>query len=194
MRRNETHAHDAKAAHNDSDVFALLQQERVLFLTSEINAETANTLCGQMLLLDLQDPNQDITLFINSEGGNVTDTLAIYDMMQAVRCDVSTICIGEAASGAAIILSGGTKGKRFALPNARIMMHQPQGGVEGSSRDVEIEAKELIRLRELLNGILQKNTGQDHEMLHKVLDRDSYMSVNDAKNFGVIDRVIDRLR
>ncbi len=193
MRRNETPAQDVKSPSIDSDVFSSLQQERVLFLTHEINAETANTLCGQMMLLDLQDPDSDITLFINSEGGNVTDTLAIYDMMQAVRCDVSTICIGEAASGAAILLSGGAKGKRFALPNARIMMHQPQGGIEGSSRDVEIEAKELIRLRELLNGLLQKHTGQSFDRLHNVLDRDSYMSASDACAFGVIDRVVERL-
>ncbi len=193
MRRNETHGCEPKNPASDSDVFLSLQQERVLFLANEINGESASNLCGQMMLLDLQDPAQDITLFINSEGGNVTDTLAIYDMMQAVRCDVSTICIGEAASGAAIILSGGTKGKRFALPNARIMMHQPQGGVEGSTRDVEIEAKELVRLREILGGILQKHTSQPIEILHRVLDRDTYLNARDAKDFGVIDEVIERL-
>ena len=193
MRRNENHAVEAKTTNAENDVFANLQQERILFLTSEINADSANTLCAQMVMLDIQDSSKDIILFINSDGGNVTDTLAIYDVMQATWSDIVTICIGEAASGAAIILSGGAKGKRFALPNARVMLHQPQGGVEGSSRDVEIEAKELLRLRELLSDILQKNTGQTFERLHQVLDRDSYMSAEMVKEFGLIDEVVSKI-
>lgn len=193
MRRNEKPASDTKTTTTDSDVFTALQQERILFLTNEINPETANVLCGQMMLLDLQDSSRDIFLFVNSEGGMITDTMAIYDVMQATQCDVVTVCIGEAASGAAVILGGGAKGKRYALPNARIMMHQPQGGIEGSSKDVEIEARELGRLRELLSDILQKDTGQTSEELQRVLDRDSYLDAQRAKDFGLIDRVINKL-
>lgn len=193
MRRNESPACEPKTTTNDNDVFSSLQQERILFLTSEINSESANALCGQMVLLDLQNNDRDIVLFINSEGGMITDTLAIYDVMQATKSDVVTICIGEAASGAAILLSGGAKGKRFALPNARIMLHQPQGGIEGSSKDVEIEAKELVRLRELLSQILQNNTGQTFEELHRILDRDSYMDAGTAQTFGLIDSVLEKL-
>ena len=193
MRGNEPPSGEAKSTTIESDVFTSLQQERILFLTNEINSETASVLCGQMVLLDLQDSSRDIYLFINSEGGASPDMMAIYDVMQATRCDVVTICIGEAASGAAILLSGGEKGKRYALPNARIMLHQPQGGVEGSSRDVEIEARELLRLREVLSDILQSNTGQTFEKLHKVLDRDSYMDARAAREFGLIDEVVASL-
>lgn len=193
MRRNETNTIERETNAPDSDVFAQLQQERILFLTDEINPERANQICAQMVLLDLEDQNRDIVMFINSEGGNVTDTMAIYDVMMAVNSDVMTICIGEASSGAAILLSGGTKGKRFALPNARIMLHQPHGGVEGTSRDVEIEAKELLRLREMLGGILSGNTTLPPEKLKSIMERDTYMDAKEAKSFGIIDEVIARL-
>lgn len=193
MRRNEPSVENSKSSPPDTDVFNSLQQERVLFLTDEINSDRANNLCGQLLLLDMQEPGKDIVLYINSEGGNITDTLAIYDVMQAVRSDVVTICIGEASSGAAVLLSAGASGKRYALPNARVMLHQPQGGIEGSSRDVEIEAKELVRLREQLGKILANRTGQPLEKLHSIMDRDAYMDAMSAKEFGVIDAVIARL-
>ncbi len=175
------------------DVFAKLRQDRILFLTDEINSEKASAICAQLLALDMCDPGKDIILFINSEGGTITDTMAIYDMMSAVRSDVSTICIGEAASAGAILLSGGAAGKRYALPNARIMIHQPQGGVEGSTRDVEIEAAELVKLRDELYCILSRHTGQPREVLKKYMDRDTYMRAGEARDFGIIDRVIDRL-
>lgn len=193
MRRKDKADAAAKTHETpDSDIFASLQQKRVLFLTDEITSESANRICGQIMLLDFES-QEDILLFINSEGGNVTDTMAIYDMMQAVRSDVSTICIGEAASGASILLSAGAAGKRYMLPNSRIMLHQPQGGVEGSTRDVEIEAKELGRLRELLTRIFEEHTGQSAEKLHLILDRDTYMSPEMTIEFGIVDKVIEKL-
>ncbi len=178
---------------NLPDIFPQLQDRRVLFLTDEIDTQVANTLCAQMIMLDMQDSESDIVLFINSQGGPITDTMAIYDVMQAIRSDVMTICIGEAASAGAILLGAGTKGKRFALPNSRIMLHQPQGGVEGSTRDVEIEAAELVRLRELLYSIFEDNTGQNRSVLRGFMDRDSYMTAKEAKDFGLIDNVIYKL-
>jgi len=193
MRRKDNGEAIAKTYdHSDTDAFSGLEEKRVLFLTDEINSDSANRLCAQLMKLDF-DAREDIFIFINSEGGNVTDTMAIYDMMQAIRSDVSTICIGEAASGAAILLSGGAKGKRYMLPNARVMVHQPNGGVEGSSRDVEIEAKELLRLREMLTRIFETHTGLSADRLHSILDRDSYMNAERAVEFGIVDAVIHRL-
>lgn len=193
MRRQDNADACAKTNEStDSDIFQSLQQKRVLFLTDEINSESANRICAQMILLDSMG-NEDIYLVINSDGGMVTETMAIYDVMQAVHSDVATICIGEAASGAAILLSGGAKGKRYMLPNARVMLHQPNGGVEGSTRDVEIEAKELLRLRELLTRLFEKNTGQSSEKLQRILDRDSYMDAQEALQFGLIDAVVERI-
>lgn len=193
MRRKENSADTIKQAVDQSEVFSSLAENRILFLTSEITAENANALCAQMIMLSLQDKTKDITLIINSEGGNVTDTMAIYDVMRGVDCDVATICMGEAASGAAVILGAGTKGKRFALPHARVMLHQPQGGVEGSSRDVAIEAQELLRLREMLTMVLAAHTGIGHEKLHHILERDTYLTAEAAREIGLVDRVIDRL-
>lgn len=193
MRRKDVQ--DANARTTDSatgDIFSSLQDKRVLFLTDEINSESANRIAAQLVLLDLES-QEDIFLFINSEGGNVTDTMAIYDVMHGIASDVATICIGEAASGAAIILTGGANGKRYMLPNARIMLHQPQGGIEGSTRDVEIEAKELVRLRELLSDIISKHTGLSQDRLHSILDRDTYLDATRAKELGIIDEIIDKL-
>ena len=193
MRRKDVQDANAKTVDSASgDIFASLQEKRVLFLTDEINSESGNRIAAQLLLLDME-AQEDIYLFINSEGGNVTDTMAIYDVMQGISSDVCTICIGEAASGAAILLSGGAKGKRYMLPHARVMLHQPQGGIEGSTKDVEIEAKELIRLREMLAGIIRKHTGQDEEKLHKILDRDTYLSAPQAAALGVIDEIVETI-
>ena len=193
MRRHDYTSDTPKTTDAPGDVFASLLENRILFLTNEINAESANTLCAQIIILSLQAPDEDIYLFVNSEGGNVTDTMAIYDVMQSVSCDVATVCIGEAASGASLILSAGAKGKRFSLPHARIMMHQPQGGVEGSSKDVAIEAQELLRLRGMLTDLLAKHTGMHREKVHQILERDTYLTAQNACDMGVIDRVIDRL-
>lgn len=193
--RNLDPSSDEKTTSDKSlpEIFPQLQEKRILFLTDEIDTPSANTLCGQLIMLDMQDPNSDIVLFINSQGGPITDTMAIYDVIQAIRADVITICIGEAASAGAILLSAGTKGKRYALPNSRIMLHQPQGGIEGSTRDVEIEAAELVRLRELLYSIFENNTGQSREVLKTYMDRDTYLSASEAKTFGIIDDVIYKL-
>lgn len=176
-----------------NDVFCRLQQKRILFLTDELNSDKASSLCAQMILLDLQAPGQDITLFINSEGGPLTDMLAIYDVMQGVRSDIATICLGEASSAAALLLGAGAQGKRSSLPHARLMLHQPQGGIEGSTRDVEIEAAELLHQREQLYRIFEHHTGRDLETLRRIMDRDTYMSAGQAKDFGLIDQVITQL-
>lgn len=194
MRNYETTPRGNKEAEAEtSDIFCRLQNKRILFLTDELNSDKASMLCAQMMMLDMAEHNRDIVLFINSEGGPLTDMLAIYDMMQAVKSDVMTICIGEASSAAALILSGGTKGKRYAFPHARLMIHQPQDGIEGSTRDVEIEAAELIHQRQQLYRIFERHTGQDLETLHKVMDRDTYMSASQARDFGLIDQVITKL-
>ena len=193
MRRKDVPDTNAKTVDStSSDIYTGLQEKRVLFLVDEINSESANRIAAQLVMLDLES-NDDIYLFINSEGGNVTDTMAIYDVMHAIASDVSTICIGEAASGAAVLLCGGVTGKRYMLPNARIMMHQPQGGIEGSTRDVEIEAKELIRLRELLSDIIGKHTGLSQDRLQTLLDRDTYLTPEQAKQMGIIDEIVNRI-
>ncbi len=172
------------------DIYSRLLKDRIIFVGSPINDVVANTVIAQLLFLDAENPERDIYLYINSPGGIISSGLAIYDTIQYVRPDVSTICVGIAASMAAVILSAGKKGKRFALPNSRIMIHQPLGGVEGQAADIEIQAREIVYLRDSLNSILAKHTGQPIEKIAKDSDRNFFMSPQEAKNYGIIDEVI----
>ena len=172
------------------DIFSRLLRERIIFLGTEINDEVANSVVAQLLLLDSENPEKDIMLYINSPGGVITAGMAIYDTMNLIKADVSTICLGEAASMGSFLLSSGTKGKRLALPSARIMIHQPLGGAQGQATDIELEAKEILRMKEMLTGILAKNSGQDLERLQKDCERDYYMSAAEAVEYGLIDKVI----
>jgi ATP-dependent Clp protease protease subunit len=174
------------------DIYSRLLKDRIVFIDSEINDITANLIIAQLLFLEGEDPDRDIFLYINSPGGLITAGLAIYDTTQYVRSDVSTICIGQAASMAAVLLAAGTKGKRYALPNARLMIHQPLGGAQGQATDIEIAAKEIGRYRELIESILVKHTGQSSERIHKDADRDFYMSAKEAMEYGLIDEVLQR--
>jgi len=174
------------------DIYSRLLKDRIIFIDSEINDITANLVIAQLLFLEGEDPDRDIFLYINSPGGLITAGLAIYDTMQYVKPDVSTICIGQAASMAAVLLCAGTKGKRYALPNARIMIHQPLGGAQGQATDIEIAAKEIVRNREIIENILVKHTGQPMERIHKDADRDFYMSADEAVDYGLIDEVLVR--
>lgn len=174
------------------DIYSRLLKDRIIFIGSPIDDYTANLVVAQLLFLEAQDPDKDVNLYINSPGGSVTAGLAIYDTMQYIKCDVSTICIGMCASMAAILLAGGTKGKRYALPNSRVMIHQPLGGAEGPVTDVEIRAKELMRIKRLLNEILSEHTGQPLEKIEKDTDRDFFMSAQEAKDYGIVDKVIER--
>jgi ATP-dependent Clp protease protease subunit len=172
------------------DIYSRLLKDRIIFLGSAIDDHVANLVVAQMLFLEAENPDKDIQLYINSPGGLVTAGLAIYDTMQYVKCDVATICVGQAASMAAVLLAAGTKGKRFSLPNSRIMIHQPLGGAEGSAKDVEILTKELLRIKRIINEILSKHTGQDIERIEKDTDRDFFMSAQEAMEYGIIDKVI----
>ena len=172
------------------DIFSRLLRERIIFLGTEIDDEVANSVVAQLLLLDSENPEKDIMLYINSPGGVITAGMAIYDTMNLIKSDVSTICLGEAASMGSFLLSSGTKGKRLALPSARIMIHQPLGGAQGQATDIELEAKEILRMKEMLTGILAKNSGQDIERLKKDCERDYYMSAAQAVEYGLIDKVI----
>jgi len=172
------------------DIYSRLLKDRIIFLGSAIDDHVANLVVAQLLFLEAENPDKDIQLYINSPGGLVTAGLAIYDTMQYVKCDVATICIGQAASMAAVLLAAGAKGKRFALPNSRIMIHQPLGGAEGTAKDVEILTKELLRIKHLINEILSKHTGQPIEKIERDTDRDFFMSAQEAKEYGIIDRVI----
>jgi ATP-dependent Clp protease, protease subunit len=174
------------------DLYSRLLRERIIFLGSDVNDEVANTIAAQMLFLEAEDPEKDIQLYINSPGGSITAGMAIYDTMKQVRCDVATICYGLAASMGAFLLSGGTKGKRMALPNARIMIHQPLGGAQGQAVDIEIKAKEILYLKGLLNQLMADHTGQPLERLEVDTDRDFFMAPEEAKEYGLIDRVITR--
>jgi len=169
-------------------------KDRIVFLGYPIDDHTANLVVAQLLFLEAEDPDKDIQLYINSPGGSVTAGLAIYDTMQYVKCDVVTICVGQAASMAAVLLASGTKGKRFALPNARIMLHQPLGGAEGPVKDVEIITKELLRIKNLINKILSEKTNQPIERIEKDTDRDFFMDAYEALQYGLIDRVIEPKR
>jgi ATP-dependent Clp protease, protease subunit len=172
------------------DIYSRLLQERIIFLGSDIEDNIANVVMAQMLHLDAEDSEKDIQLYINSPGGSVTSALAIYDTMQFIKSPVSSICIGQAASAAAVLLLAGEKGKRYSLPHARILLHQPSGGVQGTSMDVEIQTREIVRLRKLLNEIISKHTGQDLKKIEKDTERDFILTAADAKIYGIIDEVI----
>ena len=172
------------------DIFSRLLKERIVFLTGEVNDAVASVICAQLLFLESEDPKKDIFLYINSPGGVVTSGLAIYDTIQYIRPDISTVCIGQAASMGSLLLASGKKGKRYCLPHCRIMTHQPSGGVQGQATDIEIHAKEIINLRKNLNKIYEKHTGQSLNYIEKMMDRDNFMSADDAKKMGLVDKVV----
>ena len=174
------------------DIYSRLLKERIIFLGGPIDDAVANVVVAQLLFLESEDPDKDIHLYINSPGGVVTAGLAIYDTMQYIKPDVSTICIGQAASMGSILLTAGAAGKRYALPHARIMIHQPLGGAQGQSTDIQIQAKEILRLREVGNNILARHTGQDPEKINVDTERDNFMSAEEAKAYGLIDEVVTR--
>nr|WP_281255428.1 ATP-dependent Clp endopeptidase proteolytic subunit ClpP [Petrotoga olearia] len=172
------------------DIYSRLLKDRIVFLGTPINDDVANVIIAQLLFLESQDPDKDIFLYINSPGGSVTAGLGIYDTMQYVKPDISTICIGQAASMGAVLLAAGAKGKRYSLPYSRIMIHQPWGGAEGSAIDIQIHAREILRIKEDLNNILSKHSGQPLEKIEKDTDRDFFMNAQEALNYGLIDKVI----
>jgi len=174
------------------DIYSRLLKERVVFVVGPIDDYMANVVVAQLLFLESENPDKDINLYINSPGGVVTAGLAIYDTMQYIRCDVSTMCIGQACSAASLLLMAGAKGKRYALPNSRVMIHQPSGGAQGQATDIEIQAREILYLRGRLNGIYVKHTGQPLEQVERDMERDRFMSGDDAKAYGLIDAVLDR--
>jgi ATP-dependent Clp protease protease subunit len=174
------------------DIYSRLLKDRIIFLGDPINDRVASVVIAQLLFLESEDPDKDIRLYINSPGGVVTAGLGIYDTMQYVRCEVATYCLGQAASMGAFLLAGGAKGKRFALPNARIMIHQPHGGASGQATDIEIQAREIIRLREMLNAIMSKHCGRSVDEILKDTDRDNFMSADEAKKYGLVDEVLRR--
>ncbi|PIR20297.1 MAG: ATP-dependent Clp endopeptidase, proteolytic subunit ClpP [Deltaproteobacteria bacterium CG11_big_fil_rev_8_21_14_0_20_47_16] len=172
------------------DIYSRLLKDRIIFLGSAINDDVANLIIAQMLFLESEDPEKDIYIYVNSPGGVVTAGLAIYDTMQYVKPDVATICLGQAASMGALLLAAGAKGKRYALPHSRIMIHQPLGGYQGQASDIAIHAKEIIRIRERLNGILERHTGQSNERVATDTERDYFMSAEEAKAYGIVDEVV----
>ena len=172
------------------DIYSRLLKERVVFLVGEVNDQTANLVIAQLLFLESENPDKDINLYINSPGGSVSAGMAIYDTLQFIKPDVSTLCMGLAASMGAFLLSAGAKGKRFALPNARVMIHQPLGGARGQASDIEIQAREILYLKERLNNLLAEHTGQSVDRIARDTDRDNFMSAEDAKSYGLIDSVL----
>ena len=172
------------------DIYSRLLKERIIFLGEEVNETTASLTVAQLLFLEAEDPDKDIQLYINSPGGSVTAGMAIYDTMQYIKCDVSTICIGMAASMGAFLLAGGAKGKRMALPNAEIMIHQPLGGAQGQATEIEIAAKHILQTKQKLNQILAENTGQDYEVIAADTERDNWKTAQEAMEYGLIDKVI----
>lgn len=174
------------------DIYSRLLKDRIVFVTGEIDDTMANLVIAQLLFLESEDPDKDIHLYINSPGGSVSAGLAIYDTMQYIKPDVSTICMGMAASMASVLLAAGAPGKRFALPYSRVMIHQPLGGVQGQASEIEITAREILRLRDEMNGILSSHTGQTKEKIAQDTDRDNYMSSQQAKEYGLIDEVVSR--
>ncbi|MBR6723065.1 ATP-dependent Clp endopeptidase proteolytic subunit ClpP [bacterium] len=174
------------------DIFSRLLRERIIFLGTEIDDEVANSVVAQLLLLDSENSEKDIMLYINSPGGVITAGMAIYDTMNLIKSDVSTICLGEAASMGAFLLSAGAKGKRMALPSARIMIHQPLGGARGQATDIEIEAKEIRRMKDMLIGIMAENSGQSFDKVKEDCERDHYLSAYEAMEYGLIDKVVER--
>ena len=174
------------------DIYSRLLLDRIVFISGEVNDEMANAVCAQLLFLQSQDAKKEISVYVNSPGGSVTAGLAIYDTMRFVKCPVATYCIGQAASMGAVLLSAGAKGRRFALPNARIMIHQPWGGAEGKASDIEITAREIVRLKEILNRILAFHSGKPFEEVVRDTDRDHIMSAQEAKEWGIVDEVLDQ--
>ena len=173
------------------DIYSRLLKDRIIFVSEEVNDVTASLVVAQMLFLESEDPNKDINFYINSPGGSVTSGFAIYDTMQYIKCDVSTICVGLAASMGAFLLAGGTKGKRMALPNAEIMIHQPSGGARGQATEIQIVAENILKTKKKLNEMLAANTGKPIEVIEKDTDRDNYMSAEEALAYGIIDKVIE---
>lgn len=174
------------------DIYSRLLKDRIVFLGTPVNDAVANVIVAQLLFLESEDPERDVYLYINSPGGSVTAGLAIYDTMQYIKPKVSTICVGQAASMGALLLSGGEKGMRYALPNSRVLIHQPLGGAQGQASDIDIQAREILKLREQLNDILVKHTGQTHEKIRRDTDRDYFMGAYEAKEYGLIDEVMVR--
>ena len=175
------------------DIYSRLLEDRLVFLGTQINDDVANAIIAQLLFLEKEDPKKDITLYVNSPGGQVTSTLAMYDTMQYVQPDISTVCLGMAASGAAIILMGGQKGKRFALPHSEIMIHQPLGGTEGQATDIAIHAEHIINTKNLLNEMIAKHTGKKLEQVKSDTERDKFMSAKEALDYGIIDRIVAKV-
>ncbi|MBM3481258.1 MAG: ATP-dependent Clp endopeptidase proteolytic subunit ClpP [Alphaproteobacteria bacterium] len=172
------------------DIYSRLLKERIIFMTGPVNDAVSSLVCAQLLFLESENPKKDISFYVNSPGGVVTSGLAIYDTMQYIRPDVATVCIGQAASMGSLLLAAGTKGKRFSLPNARIMVHQPSGGAQGQATDIEIQAREILNLRKRLNEIYVRHTGQPIEAIEQALERDKFLSPDEAKAFGLIDEVV----
>ena len=172
------------------DIYSRLLKDRIIFLGEEVNDVTASLVVAQLLFLEAEDPNKDISLYINSPGGSVTAGMAIYDTMNYIKCDVSTVCIGMAASMGAFLLSGGTKGKRYALPNAEVMIHQPSGGARGQATEIQIVAENILRTKKKLNEILAANTGRSYEEIARDTERDNYMTAQEAKEYGLIDEIL----
>jgi ATP-dependent Clp protease protease subunit len=175
------------------DIYSRLLKDRIIFIGTPIDDNVANVVIAELLFLQMEDPDKDIDVYINSPGGSVTSGLAIYDTMQFVKPDVNTYCVGQAASMGAVLLSAGAKGKRFALPHSRIMIHQPWGGVQGAAADIHIQAREILRLRERLENILVEHTGQSEERIKKDTDRDFFMSADESREYGIVDQVIKNI-
>jgi len=173
------------------DIYSRLLKDRIIFLSDQVNDVTASLIVAQLLFLEAEDPDKDIHFYINSPGGSVTAGMGIYDTMQYIRPDVSTICVGSAASMGAFLLSAGAKGKRFALPNAEIMIHQPSGGTQGQAADIKIQASRILKMKEVLNKILSEKTGQPIEVIERDTDRDTFMSASEAKDYGLIDEIME---
>lgn len=173
------------------DIYSRLLKERIIFLTGPVFDQVSSLICAQLLFLESENPSKDIAFYINSPGGVVSAGLAMYDTMQYIRSPVSTVCIGQAASMGSLLLCAGAKGKRYALPNSRVMVHQPSGGAQGQAADIEIQAREILKLRQRLNEIYVKHTGQPIEAIERKLDRDSYMSAEEARDFGLVDHVVE---
>ena len=173
------------------DIYSRLLKDRIIFLGTAMNDEVANLLIAQLLFLESEDPDKDINFYVNSPGGVVTSGLAVYDTMQYIKPDIATVCIGQAASMGALLLTAGTKGKRYSLPNSRILIHQPMGGFQGQASDIEIQAKEILRMKDTLNKILVRHTGKDLSQIQNDTDRDFFMSGAEAKEYGIIDHVIE---
>jgi ATP-dependent Clp protease protease subunit len=174
------------------DIYSRLLRERIIFLGTQVNDDVASVVIAQLLFLEADDPDKDITFYINSPGGSVTAGMAIYDTMQYIRCDVATLCMGQAASMGALLLAAGARGKRFALPNSRIMIHQPMGGFQGQATDIDIHAREILRMRKDLNAILSRHTGKTIKKVQNDTERDNFMSAEEARKYGIIDKVLTR--